>query len=114
MEVSYRSPYAMDDDDDDLTEDEEYSDDDEIVRGRSDRGGGGRGDGDFVDGPFGGDEEHDFRIDDEGDDGEFVDRNGGGGGGNGQDQVDGESPYILSSLIACHLYWGIPVEVNCV
>ena len=85
----------MDDDDDDLTEDEEYSDDDEIVRGRSDRGGGGRGDGDFVDGPFGGDEEHDFRIDDEGDDGEFVDRNGGGGGGNGQDQVDGESPYIL-------------------
>ena len=80
MEVSYRSPYAMDDDD--LTEDEEYSDDEEIVRG--DNGERGREEGEF------GDEEHDFRIDDDEDEeGVFAERNGGGGAG--QDQVDGES-----------------------
>ena len=92
MEVSYRSPYG-DDDDDDLTEDEEYSDDDEVVRGRSDRGGGG-GDGEFREHQFGGgDEEDDFRIDDE-DDGEFAESNGRGRERLGQDQVDGESPFL--------------------
>ena len=79
MEVSYRSPYAMDDDD--LTEDEEYSDDEEIVRG--DNGERGREEGEF------GDEEHDFRIDDDEDEeGVFAERKGCGGAG--QDQVDGE------------------------